>query len=343
MAKPIRLAINGYGRIGRCVMRALHERSDLPDLEIVAVNDLIDARTLVHLTRYDSTHGRFVGEVTLQSESAMTVNGKTVQILRQPDINQLPWRELGVDLVLECSGCFSDRETAEKHLAAGAHRLLFSQPAKSDVDATVIYGINDGILQRDHRILSAASCTTNCVVPVIKALDDAFGIEYGVITTIHSAMNDQPVIDAYHHQDLRKTRSAVQSIIPVDTELAKGIGRILPHLEDRFSAQALRVPTVNVSAIDLIVTVRSAADKTQVNQALKMAAEQSVHNVLACTDEPLASCDFNHDPRSAIVDLSQTCVSGSHLVKVLTWFDNEWAYANRMLDVANVIRQMDID
>ena len=343
MAKPIRLAINGYGRIGRCVMRALHERSDLPDLEIVAVNDLIDARTLVHLTRYDSTHGRFAGEVTLQSESAMTVNGKTVQILRQPDIAQLPWQELEIDLVLECSGCFSDRETAEQHLAAGARRLLFSQPAKSDVDATVIYGINDGILQRDHRILSAASCTTNCVVPVIKALDDAFGVDYGVITTIHSAMNDQPVIDAYHHQDLRKTRSAVQSIIPVDTELAKGIGRILQHLEGRFSAQALRVPTVNVSAIDLIVTVRSAADKTQVNQALKMAAEQSVHNVLACTDEPLASCDFNHDPRSAIVDLSQTCVSGSHLVKVLTWFDNEWAYANRMLDVANVIRQMDID
>lgn len=343
MATPIRLAINGYGRIGRCVMRALHERNDLTGMTIVAVNDLTDARTLTHLTRYDSTHGRFAGEVLLLTDSLMSINGSPVQILRQPDISQLPWQALDVDLVLECSGCFSDRETAEQHLRAGARRLLFSQPAKSDVDATVVYGINHTILQREHRILSAASCTTNCVVPVIKALDDAFGIDYGAITTIHSAMNDQPVIDAYHHQDLRKTRSAVQSIIPVDTEIAKGIGRILPHLDGRFSAQAMRVPTVNVSAIDLTVTVRSPADIAQVNQALKVAAEHSVHNVLACTEEPLASCDFNHDARSAIVDLSQTRVSGAHLIKVLAWFDNEWAYANRMLDVANVIRQLDMD
>lgn len=343
MAKPTRLAINGYGRIGRCVMRAFHERSDLPDIEIVAVNDLTDARTLAHLTRYDSTHGRFAGDVALLSDTVMNINGRAVQIISQADIEALPWKTLDVDLVLECSGCFSDRETAEKHLRAGARRLLFSQPAKSDVDATVVYGINDNILQREHRILSAASCTTNCVVPVIKALDDAFGIEFGVITTIHSAMNDQPVIDAYHHQDLRKTRSAVQSIIPVDTEIAKGIGRILPHLDGRFSAQAMRVPTVNVSAIDLTVTVRTPADTALVNRALRAAAEDSVANVLACTDEPLASCDFNHDPRSAIVDLSQTRVSGAHLIKVLAWFDNEWAYANRMLDVARVIHQLDMD
>ena len=343
MAKPTRLAVNGYGRIGRCVMRALHERSDLSDLEIVAVNDLTDARTLVHLTRYDSTHGRFAGDVALLSDSVMEINGRPVQILSELEIESLPWQALDIDLVLECSGCFSDRDTAEKHLRAGARRLLFSQPAKSDVDATVVYGINDGILQREHRILSAASCTTNCVVPVIKALDDAFGLEYGVITTIHSAMNDQPVIDAYHHQDLRKTRSAVQSIIPVDTEIAKGIGRILPHLDGRFSAQAMRVPTLNVSAIDLTVTVRAAADTANVNRAIREAAASSVPNVLACTDEPLASCDFNHDPRSAIVDLSQTRVSGAHLIKVLAWFDNEWAYANRMLDVANVIRKLDMD
>lgn len=343
MAKPTRLAINGYGRIGRCVMRAFHERSDLPDIEIVAVNDLTDARTLAHLTRYDSTHGRFAGDVALLSDTVMSINGRAVQIISQADIEALPWQTLDVDLVLECSGCFSDRETAEKHLRAGARRLLFSQPAKSDVDATVVYGINDNILRREHRILSAASCTTNCVVPVIKTLDDAFGIEFGVITTIHSAMNDQPVIDAYHHQDLRKTRSAVQSIIPVDTEIAKGIGRILPHLDGRFSAQAMRVPTVNVSAIDLTVTVRTPADTALVNRALRAAAEDSVANVLACTDEPLASCDFNHDPRSAIVDLSQTRVSGAHLIKVLAWFDNEWAYANRMLDVARVIRQLDMD
>lgn len=340
MAKPYRLAINGYGRIGRCVMRALHERSDLPDLQIVAINDLTDARSLAHLTRYDSTHGRFAGEVVLQSTDRMLINGQPVAVLCHEQIEGLPWAEMDIDLVLECSGCFSDRATAEKHLAAGAERLLFSQPAKSDVDATVVYGINDNMLLPSHRIISSASCTTNCVVPVIKALDDAFGLEYGVITTIHSAMNDQPVIDAYHHQDLRKTRSAVQSIIPVDTEIDKGIGRILPHLDGRFSAQAMRVPTLNVSAIDLTVTVNRAASVASVNEAIRAAARMSVANVLACTDEPLASCDFNHDPRSAIVDLSQTRVSGQHLIKVLAWFDNEWAYANRMLDVANIIRQL---
>lgn len=343
MAKPYRLAINGYGRIGRCVMRALHERRDLPDLQIVAINDRTDARTLAHLTRYDSTHGRFAGEVLLPSADRMLINGQSVAVLCQEQIEGLPWAALDIDLVLECSGCFSDRATAEKHLQAGADRLLFSQPAKSDVDATVVYGINDSILEPAHRIISSASCTTNCVVPVIKALDDAFGLEYGVITTIHSAMNDQPVIDAYHHQDLRKTRSAVQSIIPVDTEIDKGIGRILPHLDGRFSAQAMRVPTLNVSAIDLTITVSRAASVQTVNNAIRAAAGASVANVLACTDEPLASCDFNHDPRSAIVDLSQTRVSGQHLIKVLAWFDNEWAYANRMLDVANVIRQLKND
>lgn len=343
MSKPFRLAINGYGRIGRCVLRALHERNDLPDMQIVAINDLTDARTLAHLTKYDSTHGRFAGEVLLESADRLRVNGQAVKVLSHSGIAGLPWAQLEVDLVLECSGCFSDRATAEQHLAAGARRLLFSQPAQSDVDATIVYGINDKTLDRSHRIISSASCTTNCVVPVIKALDEQFGVEYGVITTIHSAMNDQPVIDAYHNQDLRKTRSAVQSIIPVDTEIAKGIGRILPHLDGRFSAQAMRVPTVNVSAIDLTVTVRNDACVVSVNEAIRQAARLSVADVLSCTDEPLASCDFNHDPRSAIVDLSQTRVSGQHLIKVLAWFDNEWAYANRMLDVANAIYQLDSD
>ena len=343
MSKPFRLAINGYGRIGRCVLRALHERNDLPDMQIVAINDLTDARTLAHLTKYDSTHGRFAGEVLLEAADRLRVNGQAMQVLSHSGIAGLPWSELAVDLVLECSGCFSDRATAEQHLAAGARRLLFSQPAQSDVDATIVYGINHKTLNRSHRIISSASCTTNCVVPVIKALDDEFGVEYGVITTIHSAMNDQPVIDAYHNQDLRKTRSAVQSIIPVDTGIAKGIGRILPHLDGRFSAQAMRVPTVNVSAIDLTVTVRNDACVASVNEAIRQAARLSVADVLSCTDEPLASCDFNHDPRSAIVDLSQTRVSGQHLIKVLAWFDNEWAYANRMLDVANAIYQLDTD
>lgn len=338
---PYRLAINGYGRIGRCVMRALHESRAYPDLQIVAVNDLTNAHTLAHLTRYDSTHGRFNGEVTLDAPDMMRINAQAVSVLSKPDISDLPWQEMNIDLVLECTGRFDDRATAMQHLSAGAQRVLFSQPAQNDVDATVVYGVNHDILRPEHQIISNASCTTNCVVPVIRCLDDAFGLEYGVITTIHSAMNDQPVIDAYHHQDLRKTRSAVQSIIPVDTEIAKGIGRILPHLDGRFSAQAMRVPTVNVSAIDLTVTVRREASMRSVNDAVRAAAARSIPGVLACTDEPLASCDFNHDPRSAIVDLSQTRVSGRHLVKVLAWFDNEWGYANRMLDVANVIRQLD--
>lgn len=343
MTRQYRMAINGYGRIGRCVMRALHESRSYPQLEIVAVNDVTDARTLAHLTRYDSTHGRFVGDVVLESDDRMVINGQPVTVLRQPDIEQLPWQDLGVDLVLECSGRFSDRQTAELHLQAGASRLLFSQPAQSDVDATLVYGINDHLLAPEHRVISAASCTTNCVVPVLQCLDDAFGVEHGAITTIHSAMNDQPVIDAYHDQDLRKTRSAFQSIIPVDTALARGIGRILPHLEGRLSALAMRVPTVNVSAIDLTVTVSRVTDAAAVNEAIRLAVKNSVPGVLACTDEPLASCDFNHDPRSAILDLSLTRVSGQNLVKVVAWFDNEWGYANRMLDVAELIRRLDVE
>ncbi len=336
-----RIAINGYGRIGRCVLRALHESDSYPELQIVAVNDLTDITSLAHLTRYDSTHGRFPGHVKIAaSGDCLLINEQPVKVLAEGNIARLPWQELGIDLVMECTGTFTDRATAALHLQSGAARMLFSQPAQSDVDATVIYGVNHQILSGNDRIISNASCTTNCIVPVIKCLDDAFGIENGVITTIHSAMNDQPVIDAYHHTDLRKTRSAVQSIIPVDTEIDKGVGRILPHLEGRFAAQAMRVPTVNVSVIDLTVTVRRDTDMENVNKIFREATLRSLPNVLSCTDEPLASCDFNHDPRSAIVDLSQTRVSGTRLIKVLAWFDNEWAYANRMLDVAEVIRKL---
>jgi len=334
-----RIAINGYGRIGRCVLRALHERNAWPGLEIVAINDLTDLNSIAYLTRYDSTHGRFPGDVAV-GDGTLLLNGSAIRVLSEPQISALPWAQLGIDLVMECSGAFSDRATAEQHLHSGAGRVLFSQPAQSDVDATVIYGVNHDQLTAAHRIISNASCTTNCVVPVIKCLDDAFGIDYGTITTIHSAMNDQPVIDAYHHFDLRKTRSAVQSIIPVNTEIDKGIGRILPHLDGRFSAQAMRVPTINVSAIDLTVTLNADASADTVKAALRQGAKDSLPLVLDCTDEPLASCDFNHDPRSAIVDLSQTRVSGKRLVKVLVWFDNEWAFANRMLDVAEIIRKL---
>ena len=257
-----------------------------------------------------------------------------IVLLSQPEVAKLPWADLGVDMVLECTGAFSDRATAELHLRGGAGKVLFSQPAQGDVDATVVYGINHDTLRAGHQIVSAASCTTNGIVPVIHALDASLGIISGTITTIHSAMNDQPVLDAYHHTDLRKTRAAAQSIIPVDTALAKGIERILPALRGRFTAQALRVPTLNVSAMDLTVQVSQPTSEQAVNRILRQASVAGYHGVLGFTIEPLASCDFNHDPRSSIVDASQTRVSGEQLVKVLTWFDNEWAYANRMLDVA---------
>lgn len=335
-----RIAINGYGRIGRCVLRALYESSAHNDISIVAINDLADTHSLAYLTRYDSTHGRFPGQIE-NTEDKLIIDGHEIAVFSEPDIAKLPWDALGIDLVMECTGTFTDRPTAARHLQSGAKRVLFSQPAQSDVDATVIYGVNHTSLRPEHKIISNASCTTNCIVPVIQCLDDCFGIENGVITTIHSAMNDQPVIDAFHNHDLRKTRSAVQSIIPVNTEIDKGIGRILPHLEGRFSAQAMRVPTVNVSAIDLTVVLNADVTMESINAAIREGAKNSMPQVLACTDEPLASCDFNHDPRSAIVDLSQTRVSGKRLVKVLTWFDNEWAFANRMLDVAQVMQTLE--
>ncbi len=329
----LRLAINGYGRIGRSVLRALYESPLREHLQVVAINEIADARTVLHLSRYDSTHGRFPLPLDGDGES-LRVDGDTITLLRQATIDGLPWGELGVDMVLECTGAFSDRACAEQHLGRGARRVLFSQPAQPDVDATVVYGVNHDTLEASHRIVSAASCTTNGIVPVIRALEDAVGIECGTITTIHSNMNDQPVLDAYHHTDLRKTRAASQSIIPVDTALALGIERILPEMAGRFTAQALRVPTQNVSAMDLTVLVSRDTDVAAINAILADAARNRFAGVLGYTIEPLASCDFNHDPRSSIIDASQTRVSGRRLVKLLTWFDNEWGYANRMLDVA---------
>ncbi|KAA1190413.1 erythrose-4-phosphate dehydrogenase [Pseudohalioglobus sediminis] len=330
----IRLAINGYGRIGRCVLRALQESPLQSRLQVVAINELADARTVLHLTRYDSTHGKFRGELG-GDDNQLLVNGQPVALLRHDDISGLPWGDLGIDLVLECTGAFSDRATAEQHLHQGAPRVLFSQPAQADVDATIVYGVNEHELRAQHRIVSAGSCTTNGIVPVIQALADTVGIDSGTITTIHSAMNDQPVLDAYHHTDLRKTRAASHSIIPIDTGLARGVERVLPAMRGRFSAQALRVPTLNVSAMDLTVQTRVDTDIAAINRALYDAAQSRFGGVLGYTEEPLASCDFNHDTHSSIIDASQTRVSGKRLVKVLTWFDNEWAYANRMLDVAS--------
>jgi len=329
----LRIAINGYGRIGRSVLRALYESQLRSTMEIVAINELADARTVEHLSKYDSTHGRFPGSISRSGET-LCVDGDEIVLLHQESIDALPWAELSVDIVLECTGVYSDRKTAELHLRSGAQKVLFSQPAQPDVDATVVFGVNHQSLQAQHSIASNASCTTNGIVPVIAALNEAVGIESGTITTIHSAMNDQPVLDAYHHTDLRKTRASSRSIIPVDTALAVGIERILPALGGRFTAQALRVPTLNVSAMDLTIQACSDTSEKAVNDALRLAASHSFSGVLGYTTEPLASCDFNHDAHSSIVDASQTRVSGDRLVKVLIWFDNEWGYANRMLDVA---------
>ena len=329
----LRLAINGYGRIGRSLLRALYESRFRHALSIVAINELADAGTVLHLTRYDSTQGRFPLPLDGDAKN-LRVDGDNIALLSHARIGELPWKELGVDIVMECTGAFSDRATAALHLERGAEKVLFSQPAQPDVDMTVVYGVNHQRLSAQHRIVSNASCTTNAIVPVIKALDGVLGIEYGTITTIHSAMNDQPVLAAYHHTDLRKPRAASHSVIPVDTDLAKGITRLLPDMAGRFSAQALRVPTLNVSALDLTVQTRRDTDVIQVNRVLRDASQSGFEGVLGYTEELLASCDFNHDPRSGVVDASQTRVSGRHLVKVLTWFDNEWGFANRMLDVA---------
>lgn len=329
--EPIRLAINGYGRIGRCVLRALYERGLQQQLRVVAINEPADLATIAHLTRYDSTHGRFPGSVAVIDET-LEVDGQRIHISHGREPAELPWSEQGIDLVLDCSGQFTSAEALAGHLQAGAGRVLLSNPGDDELPA-VVYGINHHLLSADQHIVSTASCTTNSMVPVIQVLHRAFGIEHGMMTTLHSAMNDQPVLDAYHNTDLRKTRAAFGSIIPIDTGLAAGIGRILPEMAGRFAARAVRVPTLNVSAIELSVIVARTATEHAVNAVLAAAAAGELAGVLGYTEEPLASCDFNHDPRSAIVDASQTRVSGP-LLNILVWFDNEWGYANRMIDVA---------
>lgn len=334
--RPYKVALNGYGRIGRCVLRALYERGADAGLEIVALNDLADQASIEYLTRFDSTHGRFPGEVKVAGD-CLHINGDCVKVLREATPEGIDWAALGVDLVLECTGVYHTRLQAERFIKAGAPRVLFSQPMASeqDVDATIVYGVNQASLSGTERLLSNASCTTNCSVPLLKVLDEAIGLDYVTITTIHSAMNDQPVIDAYHHEDLRRTRSAFQSVIPVSTGLARGIERLLPELAGRIKAKAVRVPTVNVSCLD--ITLQTSRDTTaaEVNRVLREAAESGpLRGLVAYTELPHASCDFNHDPHSAIVDGSQTLVSGPRLVNLLAWFDNEWGFANRMLDVA---------
>ena len=328
----LRVAINGFGRIGRSILRALYETGRNQHIQIVAINELAEPEGIAHLLKYDTTHGRFAYSVELHNDS-LSVAGDDITLLQYDTIDQLPWKEFEIDLVLECTGINSTRESGEQHVKQGAAKVLFSQPCQSDMDATVIFGINDDLLNGREQIVSCGSCTTNCIVPVIKALDDAFGVESGTITTIHSSMHDQQVIDAYN-TNLRLTRAASQSIIPVDTKLARGIERIMPKFAGKFEAIAVRVPTVNVTAMDLSVTISKQVSIDDVNEAIKQAQEGRLQGILGYTEEHLVSVDFNHDPHSCIVDGTQTRVSHKQLVKTLVWCDNEWGFANRMLDTA---------
>ncbi|MGJ0625569.1 erythrose-4-phosphate dehydrogenase [Xenorhabdus bovienii] len=331
----IRIAINGFGRIGRSILRALYESGRQAEISVIAINELADAEGIAHLLKYDSSHGRFAWDVRLNN-SLLQVGDDSIRLFHQPDISALPWKELDIDIVLDCTGKYGERADGEAHIASGAKKVLFSHPGGNDLDATVVYGVNHHELVAEDCIVSNASCTTNCIIPIIKLLDDAFNIESGTVTTIHASMNDQPVIDAYH-SDLRRTRAASQSIIPVDTKLSAGITRIFPKFSDRFEAISVRVPTINVTAIDLSVTVSAAVGVRDVNQLLQESAVSSFRDIVDYTDLPLVSTDFNHDPHSAIVDGTQTRVSGKHLIKTLVWCDNEWGFANRMLDTTLVM------
>ncbi len=328
-----RVAINGYGRIGQSVLRAIYCSPHRQHFTIVAINDLADIETLTYLTRYDTTHGRFPIPLSARGDELFIAEDR-IRILNQADPHLVPWNDFNLDLVFECSGSFISRAPAERHLDSGAHRLLLSHPGVPEVDATIVYGFNHHLLDKDHRLVSNASCTTNCIVPVLDLLERNFGIESGVTTTIHSAMNDQPVIDSYHHTNLRLTRSALHSIIPVDTSLAKGINRLMPLLADRFQCLHVRVPTINVSLMDLAVNLRTPTTVAEVNRVMAEAAEGRLRGLLGYTEEPHASVDFNTDPRSAVIDGTQTRVCRDTLLKMLCWFDNEWGFAHRMLDVA---------
>lgn len=331
MSKKINIAINGYGRIGRCIARAIYESEKYKDqINLCAINETAGIQTIFHLTKYDSTHGRFPATIALEKK-ALNVGNDHIRILQEENIVNLPWKDLDIDVVLDCTGVFNDRQSAELHLLSGAKKVIFSQPAVDQMDATIVFGVNHTVLKKSDTIISNASCTTNCIIPVLHVLDESLGIQSGSITTIHSAMHDQPVIDAYD-SDLRKTRSALQSIIPVNTALEKGISKILPSMEGKFETLAIRVPTTNVSIMDITLLVETDTHAQQINQILSHASKNGLSGVLGVNDEHLVSCDFNHDPRSSIIDLAQTRVSQKRLVKVQAWFDNEWGYSNRMLD-----------
>ena len=328
----VKVAINGFGRIGRNILRAFNESAKKHDLQFVAINDLGDAKTNAHLLKYDTVHGRFKGTVEV-SGNAMKVNGQDIQVVAERDPSKLPWKSLGVDVVLECTGFFTSKAKAGAHIAAGAKKVIISAPGEKDVDRTVVFGVNHQTLKGTDTVISNASCTTNCLAPLAKALDDSIGIVSGLMTTVHSYTNDQVLTDVYH-SDLRRARSASMNMIPTKTGAAAAVGLVLPHLNGKLDGYAIRVPTINVSVVDLTFVAKKSTTVEEVNAALKKASEGELKGILEYTTDPLVSSDFNHNPASSIVDSPLTKVSAGTLVKVASWYDNEWGFSNRMLDVA---------
>jgi glyceraldehyde 3-phosphate dehydrogenase len=333
MVMPIRVAINGYGRIGRNILRAFYENNYQDKIKIVAVNNLNPIDTHVHLTRYDSTHGTFNADVQAE-EKGFSVNGDFIHICAERDPENLPWHDLDIDVVMECTGRFTQRAQAAKHLQAGAKKVLISAPGK-EVDATVVHGVNDASIQPHHQIISNASCTTNCLAPIAQVLQQNMGIQCGLMNTVHAYTSDQQLLDN-SHKDLRRARSAAHSIIPTKTGAAQAVGVVLPELEGKLEGFAMRVPTMNVSAVDFTFLPERTTDIEEINQCLQQAAEKPLKNILAINKEPLVSIDFNHHPASAIVDVTQTRQI-NQLFKIVAWYDNEWGFSNRMLDVAHVM------
>jgi glyceraldehyde 3-phosphate dehydrogenase len=326
----IKVGINGYGRIGRNILRALYEAKRNGEIQIAAINDLGDAKTNAHLTRHDTTHGRFAGEVKVDGDS-LVVNGDRIRVLAERDPAKLPWGELGVDTVLECTGLFTSKAKASAHLKGGAKRVVISAPGGDDVDATVVYGVNHNVLRKEHTVISNASCTTNCLAPVAKVLHEKIGIVAGIMTTIHAYTNDQVLTDVYH-SDLRRARSATMSQIPTKTGAAAAVGLVLPELKGKLDGFSVRVPTINVSLVDLTFTAKRATSIDEINKIMREAADGAWKGVLAYNDAPLVSVDFNHDAHSSTYDATLTKVIEGTLVKVCAWYDNEWGFSNRMLD-----------
>ena len=331
---PIKVAINGYGRIGRNVLRAVYENQRNSEIQIVAVNDLGDSETNAHLTRFDTAHGKFNADVQVDGDH-LVVNGDRIRVLAQRDPAQLPWGEMGVDIVFECTGLFNSKEKASAHLKAGARKVLISAPAGKDLP-TVVYGVNHDVIGPDDHVVSNASCTTNCLAPLVKPLHQSIGLESGLMTTIHAYTNDQVLTDVFH-SDLRRARSATMSQIPTKTGAAAAVGLVLPELDGKLDGFAMRVPTINVSVVDLSFIASRDTTVEEVNRVVKAASEGELKGILGYNDQPLVSIDFNHDPRSSVFDATLTKVSGGRLVKVLSWYDNEWGFSNRMLDTATVL------